>query len=476
MIKLYNSLARKKQVFKPVNKNVVSIYSCGPTVYDYAHIGNFRSYIAWDVLRRHLEYLGCKTKTVKNITDVGHFTEDDEDRGEDKFEKTAKKEKKDPLAIAGFYTKAFLQEEKKLNILAPDYRPRATGEIKTIQRIIELLLKRGFAYDAKDGVYFDVSKFKSYGRLSGNTPDKILSGVRVEVNPNKEHPADFALWKKRVGANRHHILHWASPWGDGFPGWHIECSAMALRYLGKTIDIHTGGADNKFPHHESEIAQSEAYTGKPFSRFWLHAGLMDVNGKKMSKSSKNFYTLQNIIDRNFNPLAYRFWVLTAHYRSPQNFTWKGLQEANGNWKKIVGFYTNYCHVGTRHGAFLHRDVYIVQKDRQFTTALNDDLNTPKAIALLLRVVKDACQDTKKIPAAVCLIKKWNQVLGILPKKLPKKPKITIPAQIEKLLAERQLARKDRDFKRADMLRKQIEKLGYETVDKLNGTSSIRIKH
>jgi len=501
MLRLYNSLTRKKQIFKPLKTNQVKIYSCGPTVYDYAHLGNFRSYIAWDLLKRFLAYSGYKTKVVKNITDVGHFTDEDEDRGEDKLDKAAKKEKKGPLEIARFYTKAFIQEEKKLNILAPDYRPRATQEIKMIQKIIKSLVKSGHAYDAKDGVYFNIAKFPRYGRLSGNTFQKILAGARVEINPYKKHPADFALWIKKVEKNRLHSLHWPSPWGDGFPGWHIECSAMAIRYLGNSIDIHTGGKDNKFPHHESEIAQSETYTGKPFSRFWLHTDHMDVNGKKMSKSLKNFYTLQNIIDAGFDPLAYRFWTLTAHYRSPMNFTWKGLREASNNWSKIVEFYTNglvqvtclparqgdlnqkilatsgSSHLPAGEAGRLEptsdNENYIIKKEDQFIAALSDDLNTPKAIALLLQIVKNANRDPKKIPATNYLIKKWDKVLGILPKKIPGKGKMAVPADIEKLLADRQKARKNKDFKKADTLRQQIEKLGFELIDLPNGKSKLK---
>jgi cysteinyl-tRNA synthetase len=465
-MKLYNSLARKKQTFKPLKNKLVTIYSCGPTVYDFAHIGNFSSYISWDMLVRYLKYRGFKTKVAKNITDVGHFTRDDEDLGEDSIDKAARKQKKDPLEIAKFYTAAYIKGEKILNILPPDFRPRATGEIKMMQKIITALLKKGYAYDAKDGVYFDVSKFKKYGQLSGNTPNKILAGARVEINPNKKHPADFALWKKRIGVNRNHTLHWASPWGDGFPGWHIECSAMALRYLGKTIDIHAGGYDNKFPHHESEIAQSEAFTGQPFSRFWLHTGLMDVSGKKMSKSLGNFYTLQNIIDKGFDPLAYRFWTLTAHYRSSTNFTWKALQEASDNWKKIVEF--------IRDNKFVNKidKIYVDKKEKQFISALDDDLNTPKAVAVLLQVVKEAHRDRKKIPSVVFLIKKWDKILGILPKKPPKKEKVTIPTNVKKLLAARQLARTNKDYEKADSLRRQIEKLGYIMTDYPNNKSQV----
>jgi cysteinyl-tRNA synthetase len=398
---------------------------------------------------------------------VGHFTDEDEDRGIDKLEKAAKKEKKDPLEIAKFYTKAFIDTEKKLNILPPDFRPHATGEIKMMQKMIGELMKKGYAYEAKDGVYFDVSRFKKYGRLSGNTPDKIFAGARVKVNPNKKHPADFALWKKRVGKNKLHTLHWPSPWGDGFPGWHIECSAMALRHLGKTIDIHTGGQDNKFPHHESEIAQSETFTGKLFSRFWLHTGLMDINGKKMSKSLGNFYTLQSIIDKGFDPLAYRFWTLTAHYRSSTNFTWKALQEATDNWLKIVEF--------IRDNKFVNKidKIYAAKKEKQFILALDDDLNTPKAIAVLLQTIKEANHDSQKIPSAVYLIKKWDQVLGILPKKFPKKAKNTIPANVKKLLTQRQLARKKKDYAKADSLRRQIEKLGFTITDRVNNSQLLQ---
>ncbi|MFH1182914.1 MAG: cysteine--tRNA ligase [Candidatus Moraniibacteriota bacterium] len=487
MLKLYNSLGRKKQVFKPINKNVVNIYSCGPTVYDYPHIGNYRSYIVWDLLKRFLEYSGYKTKVVKNITDVGHLTEEETESGEDKMEKAARREKKDPLEIAKFYTQVFVAEEKKLNILPPDFQPRATREIKMMQEIIKALVRKGFAYDSADGVYFNVAKFRGYGKLSGNTPRKILAGARVEINENKKHPADFALWKKRIGKNRRHSLYWPSPWGDGFPGWHIECSAMALRYLGKTIDIHTGGQDNKFPHHESEIAQSEAYTGKPLSRFWLHAGLMDVEGKKMAKSLGNFYTLQDIEKKGVHPLAYRFWTFTAHYRSPMNFSWKGLKEASDNWEKIVEFYSNYV-IPAKAGIqkknsefFLDPRVkpeddnkkYLEKNDQQFTAALDDDLNTPKAIAMLLQAIKGAHKDPGKIPAAIYLIKKWDQVLGILPKKLPKKPKVTIPAKVKKLLADRQKARDNKDYKKSDVLRKRIEKIGYEVIDGIKGKSMVK---
>jgi len=471
-MKLYNSLTRKKQTFRPLKNKTVTIYSCGPTVYDFAHIGNFSSYIAWDLLVRYLKYRGFKTKVAKNITDVGHFTRDDEDFGEDSLDKAARKQKKDPLEIAKFYTAAYIKSEKELNILPPDYRPRATGEIKMMQKIIAALLKKGYAYDAKDGVYFDVSKFKKYGQLSGNTPDKIKAGARVEVNPHKKHPADFALWKKRVGVNRKHVLHWKSPWGDGFPGWHIECSAMALRYLGKTIDIHTGGQDNKFPHHESEIAQSETFTGKPFSRFWLHTGLMDVNGKKMSKSLGNFYTLQNVIDKGFDPLAYRFWALTAHYRSSTNFTWKSLQEASDNWTKIVEFIRDHKFVNKID------KIYVNKKEKQFVSALDEDLNTPKAIASLLQIIKEANRDPNRIPSVIFLIKKWDQVLGILPKQTKRatisaRARIVAPpAKIKKLLADRQLARQNNNYVKADKIRRQIEKLGFKVIDQANNKNEV----
>ena len=272
---LYNTFTKKKERFVPLEKGKVKMYTCGPTVYAYPHIGNLWAYLTADILRRYLEYIGYEVRQIKNITDVGHFTDDEgleglEASGEDKLEKAAKIEKKGPLEIAEKYIQYYLQEEKKLNIKNPHFRPRPTQEIDEIIKMIEVLITKGYAYETKDGIYFSVKKFPAYGKLSGNTLDQIKTGARVEINENKKDPVDFALWIKKVGKHAHHTLFWKSPWGEGFPGWHVECTAMATKYLGDSIDIHTGGEDNIFPHHECEIAQSETYTGKIFSRFWIH--------------------------------------------------------------------------------------------------------------------------------------------------------------------------------------------------------------
>jgi len=495
MLSLYNTIKRKKEIFKPQKGKTVKIYSCGPTVYDFAHIGNYRSYSAWDVLIRYLKFLGYETKVVKNITDVGHLTEDETDEGEDKMEKAARREKKKPLEIARFYTKFFLEEEKKLNILPPDFRPKASEEIEMIQKITKGLLSKKYAYETEDGVYFDVSKFKKYGKLSGNTPGKILSGARIEINPNKKHPADFALWKKRVGENKSHSLFWKSPWGDGFPGWHIECSAMAMHYLGKQIDIHTGGRDNIFPHHESEIAQSEAFTGQILSRFWLHTGLVDVDGKKMSKSLGNFYTLRQIEEKGFSPLLFRFWTLLAHYRNPIDFSFKALKEAEINWRRVCDFRDDVWREVLKQAKLKkiplennERKILLegilkfhVEKDRikkweekrekDLMKAMDEDLNTPKAIVSLQETLKQSRVLGYEI-SALLLLEKWDQVFAILPE-FKQKKKETIPQSIKLLVEKRQKARLEKDFKISDKLRLELEKKGYEIIDKADGKCEIR---
>jgi len=463
-LKLYNTLTKKKEVFSPLNPPTVLMYACGPTVYDNAHIGNLKTYINWDVLKRYLQYTGYEVKSVGNITDVGHLS-DDADEGEDKVEKAARKKKKDPLEIAKHYLNIYLKEERELNILPPTYRPRATEEIEVMQKIIAGLIEKGFAYDAPDGVYFNVSKFEDYGKLSGNTPDKIKSGSRVEVGKHKKSPYDFALWKKCVGANKDHILRWKSPWGEGFPGWHIECSAMAFKYLGETIDIHTGGEDNIFPHHESEIAQSEAFTGKPFSKYWLHTRHLKVKGEKMSKSLGNYYTFSDVKEKGFDPLAFRFWVIASHYRSPVKFSWDALKEAEKVWKKIVEFYADHKDVKIETRKATN---YLDEKEKEFHEVMDDDINTPKAVALLRKIVKDGRNDRKKIAEVLTLIERWNKVLGILPKDVDTFGDVEISKEVKDLLKERDKARKKKDFKKADELRKKIEKAGYVVSDKSQG--------
>lgn len=457
------------------------MYTCGPTVYDYASIGNMWSYLTADILRRYLEYSGYEVRQVKNITDVGHFTDDDilEVSGEDKMEKAARREKKTPLELAEHYAQYYLADEKSLNIKPPHYQPRPTKEIPEMIVIIENLIAKGLAYETEDGIYFSVNTFPHYGKLSGNTLDQIKAGARVTVNENKKDPADFALWKKLVGANSKHSLWWDSPWGKGFPGWHLECTAMAVKYLGDSIDIHTGGEDNIFPHHECEIAQSESYTGKPFVKYWVHTRHFQVAGQKMSKSLGNIYTIgavpdgryKSLLEMGYHPLAFRMLKLSTHYRSKSNFTFEGLEQADKNWKKInecwqrLGTYAEKKPGNT----LLDTSAYQVR----FETALDDDLNTAEASAVVLDLVKYANQLMDKgylqnAKETQKLIKKFDQVFAVLDHKTFEKSNVDIPDKIKTLADEREEARQAKDFSKADNLREKISQLGYEITDQESG--------
>jgi len=458
MIKIYNTLSKKKEIFKPLKDKKVGIYTCGPTVYDYDHLGHAWTYTQTDILRRILEYNGYKVKQVINITDVGHLTSDS-DTGEDKMEKSAKEKNKNVWEIAEFFTKIYLENREKLNLKRPEIICKATDHIKEMINLIKILEKKGFAYKINDGVYFDVKKFRKYGKLSGNTLEKIKAGARIEINPQKKHPADFALWKfTPEGVKRQ--MEWESPWGKGFPGWHIECSAMSMKYLGKSFDIHTGGEDNIFPHHESEIAQSEAATEKKFVSYWFHPRFLKIEGQKMSKSLKNFFTLKDIEEKGFSPLSLRYLFLTGHYRSPFNFTWKSLKSAqislNKLYEKISSLKNNKGKINKKY-------------QKAFLKAINDDLNTPKAISILWKLVKDKrIKDADKIKTII----DFDKVLGLNFNKIIKK---SIPSSIIKLVEKREKFRKQKEWKKADELRNEIEKLGYKIEDTKNGPNIIILK-
>jgi cysteinyl-tRNA synthetase len=323
VLTFHNTLTKRKEPFRPLEAGRVRMYNCGPTVYGRAHIGNFRTYLFADILRRWLEYRGFEVRQVMNITDVGHLT-DDADDGEDKLEVQARKEGRDPWQISRAYTEMFLADIVELGLRPAVSYPRASEHISEMLAIVEKLLREGYAYQVDGDVYFEVSKFPAYGRLSGNKIADLDAGARIEVREEKRHPADFALWK----SDPHHIMKWESRFGpDGFPGWHIECSAMAMKHLGERIDVHTGGEDNIFPHHECEIAQSEAFTGKPFANYWIHAKFLQVDGGKMSKSLGNVYNLDDVLEKGFSPRALRFCLIRGHYRQPLNFTWDILKES-----------------------------------------------------------------------------------------------------------------------------------------------------
>jgi cysteinyl-tRNA synthetase len=391
-LKVYNTLTRKVEEFKPLAQGKVGIYVCGPTVYGHAHLGHAKSYVSFDILVRYLRYLGYTVTYVQNITDVGHLT-DDADEGEDKLLIAARKEKKHPMALAEYYTRSYFEDMDKLNCVRPDISPRASGHIPEQIELVETLVEKGYAYEVNGSIYFDVSKFADYGKLSGRNVEDMQAGARVQISPDKKHPADFALWKK---AEPNHIMQWASPWGRGFPGWHLECSVMSMKYLGKTIDIHGGGIENKFPHHECEIAQSQAANGVQFVRYWMHNNMVTVNGQKMGKSLNNFILLKDLfsgahelLSRKYDPLAVRQLILQSHYRSPIDFSDAALTGAQSGFDKIskavieVRRRVLQAPVGDIQGWVT---AAIRQNKESFNEAMNDDLNTSVALSVIFKKV------------------------------------------------------------------------------------------
>lgn len=456
---LYNTLTRKIEKFKPLNPPLVTFYTCGPTVYDYTHLGHMRTYVNNDLLKRTLIYLGYKVKHVMNITDVGHLTGDD-DQGEDKLEKGAKREKKSVWEIAKFYTDYFFYTIDQLNIIRPEIICKATDHIKEMINLIKILEKKGFVYETNEAVYFNTKKFKNYGILNPQKDKEKIKGAREEVyiDPNKKNPADFALWFKRVGRFANHTMHWDSPWGDGFPGWHIECSAMSMKYLGETIDIHAGGIDHIPIHHTNEIAQSEAATSKQFVRFWFHNNFLLVEGKKMSKSLGNFYTIDDIKKKKIEPLAIRYLFLQTHYRKSLNFTWQSAissQLAYNELKEKILFYKNNL------SQKLNLEKLKSYQDK-FKTLISNDLQIPKALAFVWEIIHEKKLNFKE---KYRLILDFDKVLGLNLKNIKKE---TIPKEIINLAKQRDKARKAKDFKTADKLREEIEKRGYIIEDTKEG--------
>lgn len=463
MLKLYNTLTKFKEEFKPINPGKVGFYACGPTVYDYAHIGNLKTFIFEDLLRRYLEYSGYEVRYIMNITDVGHLTADDvnqADSGEDKMLKAALREKKTPEEIANFYSDRFFEDIGKLNFKKANYYPRASAHIKQIIKIIEELIKNGYAYEINGNVFYDVTKFKDYGKLSGKKLEDLKVGARLEEHPDKKNQFDFALWLK---APKEHILKWESPWSLGYPGWHIECSAMSMEYLGETLDIHAGGEDHIFPHHENEIAQSEGATGKTFCNFWLHARFLLVDGQKMSKSKKNFYALKDILEKGYSPMEFRLFSLSSHYRSQANFTWEALDQAKINLQKISDWVNNLEKNNPEAG----KDKIGIEKYKEkFEAAMDDDLNTPLALSVLYELITK----TNKLLAenklgkdeaknVLALWEKMNKVFGLVIFKEEE-----VPEEIIKLAEERKKARENKDFRKSDELRDKILESGYIIED------------
>ena len=463
-IKFFNTLTRKKELFKPIRKREVRTYCCGPTVYLYAHIGNFRTFIFEDVLRRVLEFNGFKVKHVMNITDVGHLTSD-ADTGEDKMEVGARREKKTVWEIAEFYTKAFFEDAEKLNILKPTIICKATDHISDMIELIRKLEKNGYTYIIDSGVYFDTSKLKDYGKLTGMDFEKLnetlKAGARVEFNPQKKNITDFGLWlfspkdKKRQ-------MEWDSPWGVGFPGWHIECSTMSMKYLGETLDIHCGGTDHPPIHHTNEIAQSEAATGKNFVNYWLHGAFL-VLGKtvKMAKSEGEIITVQSLIEKGFDPLAFRYLCLTAHYRSELVFTWESLQAAQN------ALFTLREHM-RRLSENLERKrkktLRAEEYKKKFLDTVNNNLNMPKALTVVWKLVRNEKEVSNREKYE--LLQDFDKILALdLVREVFKEK---LPQKIEELIRKREAARKRKDWSTADRFREEVKKLGYLLEDTPEG--------
>jgi cysteinyl-tRNA synthetase len=454
MVKFFNTLTRKKEIFKPLKDKKVGLYTCGPTTYWFAHIGNLRTYIFEDLLKRVLLYHGYKVKHVMNITDVGHLVSD-QDVGEDKILLAAKRERKSAKEIARFYEMAFKRDLKRLNILAPTVWIRASETIKEQIELIKILEKKGFTYHLEDGIYFDTSKLKKYGRLWPKKM-KILPGARVEIVPGKKNPTDFALWKF---AKERKEMVWNSPWGLGFPGWHTECVVMSLKELGVPFDIHCGGVDHILIHHTNEIAQAEAAFSKILAKYWLHGEFLLVEGMKMAKSLKNIFTLDDLIKRGFHPLAFRYFCLGAHYRSKLNFTFEALKASQN---ALENLYQKISDFKTKKIVSNSKPKILKDYQRKFLDFVGDDLNIPKALALAWKVVRENRIDERQ---KYLLLLDFDKIFGL---DLAKVKKIKIPKKIRELLKKREEYRKTGDFEKADKIREEIKKMGYQVEDTKEG--------
>jgi cysteinyl-tRNA synthetase len=477
---IYNTLTRQKEEFKPLHEGRVGMYVCGPTVYSHSHIGHGKSYVSFDIIVRYLRYLGYKVLYVQNITDVGHLLDD----GEDRMLKQSRIDKVHPMQIAETITRSYFEDMDALNIVRPDISPRATGHIIEQIEIVKRLLANGHAYEMNGSVYFDVRKFKAYGKLSGRSIDDMKEGTRVEVKSEKRNPEDFALWKK---AESEHIMRWQSPWGEGFPGWHIECSAMSMKYLGETFDIHGGGLDNQFPHHECEIAQSESATGKQFAKYWIHNNLVTVNGQKMSKSLGNFVTLKDAF-KKFDPIVVRFFILQSHYRSTLDFSEqaieaaaKGLEKLQNTIERVRGEIEK-GKAGRRSDPSGGESLPDLDEHRKrFFEAMDDDFNTPQAIAVLFDLSRSineliASADGASIHALEKADKffgeSFDTILGLTPKTNVRSSSSDLlePNLVEMLIDARKEARTNKLWALSDSIRDKLKALGIILEDTKDGTT------
>lgn len=460
-INLYNTYTHTKEEFKPINEGEVKIYTCGPTVYNFASIGNFRTYLFMDSLRRMFKYNGYKLNHVMNITDVGHLTSD-ADTGEDKMEKAAKREGKNPYEIAEFYTKVFMEDINRLNIDKAETITKATDNIPQMLQMVKEIVENGYGYETSKGIYFDVSKLDKYPVLSNNEVTGQEAGARVDVDPEKRNPYDFAIWIK---APENHLMKWDSPWGKSYPGWHIECSAMSRRFLGEHFDIHTGGVDHIPVHHENEIAQCKGAFGHSPVNTWMHCEFLLVDGGKMSKSLNNFYTVSDLIEKGIEPLAYKLFCFSSHYRNKLNFTFEGVKASQIALNRMRQSYVSHLNSSDDFD-----DKLINEFEERFHEAINDDLNMPKAIGIVWELLKNA--KSHKIAE---LMLKFDEVLGLdLEHSLEylKESTNNIPEEIYQLINERKTAKENKEYGKADEIREKIKEKGYLIKDVKNGEVEI----
>ncbi len=472
-LKVYNSLTRQKEEFVPVQEGRVGIYVCGPTVYEDAHLGHGKTYVNFDVIVRYLRYRGYKVRYVQNITDVGHLL----DTGEDRILKGAGREGVEPMELVETYTRRYFEDMDALNVQRPNISPRASGHIPEQIELVKTLIEKGYAYEVNGSVYFDVSKWPEYGKLSGRRVEELMEGARVEVNPEKRHPADFALWRR---AEPEHIMRWPSPWGWGFPGWHIECSVMSTKYLGQPFDIHGGGVENKFPHHECEIAQAEAAAGVPFCHYWLHNGMLMVKGEEMHKSLGNFVTLREAF-KQYSPLAIRFFILGSHYRSPLDFTETALQAASKGLERIHGAVQAvrerlaWAESGELDEEFAAK---LAEYKRRFIEAMDDDFNTAIATSILFDLTREVntlldsgeTVSRETLEAIDNLYRELGgDVLGIIPDEFPTRVAGLEEPLIELLIETRAKLREAQRWDLADEIRARMGELGIVLEDRPEGT-------
>ena len=461
-MRIYNTATKKIEEMIPLNPPTVTFYTCGPTVYDFTHLGHMRKYTNDDVLKHALQYVGYTVNHVMNVTDVGHLVSDG-DEGEDKMEKGARKYGKTVWEVAQFYTDFFTETMKQINVSPPNIFCKATQHVPDMIALVQTLEKKGYTYETPNAIYFDTTKFPTYGKLSGQKLEDKKQAVRDTVveDVDKKHPADFALWFKRVGRFADHSMYWPSPWGNGFPGWHIECSAMSMKYLGPTIDIHTGGVEHIPVHHENEIAQSEAATGKPFVRYWVHYDMLNVDGKKMSKSLGNFFTIDDIKKQAINPIVIKLLFYQAHYRQQMNFTWEAMKAAQEAYKKLGEFIVAHPNPAEK----------ISEKaksyQQKFTDFISNDLQMPQAVTTMWEMLKSNISDEEK----TYLLFDFDSVLQL---DLRYSKKEYIPEDVIKLAQEREQKRKEKDFIESDRLRKEIEQKGYSIKDISTGFSLKKI--